>query len=420
MTIALEDIDVASHDVYTRGVPHDLFARLRREAPVFKHRSVEPEQPEFFWALTRHADIVAVSRAWETYSSARKGCLLIEDRNDLQIEGARMIVDQDPPEHTHNRRRISRVFTPRALRTLDGHYRETAGRVIDEALKEGAFDFVPTVAAELPLIAIAEFLGIPVDDRRKVFDWSNRLIGNTDPEYGGGVNEPGAAVAPASLQFEAAEAAMAELYAYAHELAAQRRLDPQDDIITTLLMQEGDDALTEHEFDMFILLLAVAGNETTRNAISHGTLALIEHPEAWHALQDDHHLLDSAIEEILRWATPVMQFRRTATCNTVLHGTHIAEGDSVVMYYSSANRDEAVFDDPFTFDITRSPNPHVGFGGGGHHFCLGANLARVEMKILFEEMLNRIDRIELAGEVSRLRSNFINGIKHLPTKITPR
>jgi cholest-4-en-3-one 26-monooxygenase len=405
MTIALDDIDIAAHDTYTRGVPHDLFTRLRHEAPIFRHRATEPEQPEFFWVITRHADVVKVSRAFEQYSSAAKGCLLMEDRSDLEV--ARMLIDLDPPEHSRQRSRVNKVFTPRALRLLDGHYREVSGRLIDTTLNQGSFDFVTEVAAELPLIAIAELMGIPLDDRHKVFDWSNRMVGSNDPEYG----EPGS---------DAAEAAMGELYMYANELAAQRKLDPRDDIITKLLTAEAEDALSDNEFNLFVLLLAVAGNETTRNAISHGMLALIENPDSWSALQADPSLLDGAIEEILRWASPVMQFRRTATGDVELHGQRIAEGDPVVMYYISANRDEEVFDDPFRFDITRSPNPHIAFGGGGHHFCLGANLARLEMRILFEEIIQRTGRMELVGEVSHLRSNFINGIKHLPVAATRR
>jgi cholest-4-en-3-one 26-monooxygenase len=408
MTTALDDIDIAGHDAYVHGVPHDQFTRLRRESPIFRHRATEPEQPEFFWAITGHADVIKVSRAFELYSSAAKGCLLIEDREDLDI--ARMLIDLDPPEHTRQRTRVNKVFTPRALRSLDGHYREVTGRLIDAALSEGTFDFVTEVAAELPLIAIAELMGIPLEDRHKVFDWSNRMVGSNDPEYG----ETGEG------RDAAAQAAMGELYVYAMELGAQRKLDPRDDIITKLLTAEGDDALSDDEFNLFVLLLAVAGNETTRNAISHGMLALIENPGSWSALQDDPSLLDGAVEEILRWASPVMQFRRTATGDVELHGQRIAEGDSVVMYYISANRDESVFDDPFRFDITRSPNPHIAFGGGGHHFCLGANLARMELRILFEELLQRIGRVESAGEVAHLRSNFINGIKHLPVTATRR
>jgi cholest-4-en-3-one 26-monooxygenase len=403
MTVATGEIDIASNDTYVAGVPHELFARLRQEAPVYRHARSEPDQPESFWVLTRHADVVRASRVFENYSSYRKGCLLYEERPDLDL--ARMLIDLDPPEHTRLRMLVSRGFTPRAIRSLDGHFREVTARILDTALQAGTFDFVTEVAAELPLIAIAELLGVPVEDRHKMFEWSNRMIGTSDPEYSSGDPDAGAA-------------AMAELYMYANQLAAERKLDPRDDIITTLLTVEGDDALSEHEFDLFVLLLSVAGDETTRNAISHGVLAFMEHPDEWAALRADGGLLDSAVEEVLRWASPVMQFRRTATVDIELHGQHIAEGDPVVMYYISANRDDAVFADPYRFDVARTPNPHVAFGGGGPHFCLGAQLARLEMRIMFEELLARVESLALAGEVSRLRSNFINGIKHLPTKVT--
>jgi cholest-4-en-3-one 26-monooxygenase len=239
-----------------------------------------------------------------------------------------------------------------------------------------------------------------------VFDWSNRMVGAEDPEYAG---------APES----AGEAAF-ELYAYAHDLAAKRRASPADDVMTVLLKAEVEGhSLSELEFDMFFLLLAVAGNETTRNTISHGMLALIEHPDERRKLVADPSLLPVAVEEILRWATPVMHFRRTATEDTEIGGQAIAEGDKVVIWYISANRDEAVFADPYRFDITRTPNDHVSFGGGGPHFCLGSNLARLQLRTIFTELLPRIPDMELAGPVQRLQSNFINGIKHLPVSFAP-
>jgi cholest-4-en-3-one 26-monooxygenase len=406
MTIALDDIDIASHDTYVNGVPHDLFVRLRHEAPVFRHRASEPEQPGFFWVVTRHPDVIKVSRAFDQYSSAAKGCLLIDERADLEI--ARMLIDLDPPEHTRQRSRVNKVFTPRALRALDGHYRTVSADLIDDALAQGSFDFVTQVAAELPLIAIAELMGIPLEDRHKVFDWSNRMVGSNDPEYGDAASRD-------------AEAAMGELYLYAAELAGQRKMDPRDDIITKLLTAEGAEALSDDEFNLFVLLLAVAGNETTRNAISHGMLALIEHPDSWSALQADPGLLDGAIEEILRWASPVMQFRRTATGDVELHGQHIAKGDPVVMYYISANRDEAVFDDPFAFDITRSPNPHIAFGGGGHHFCLGANLARLEARVALTSLVKRVREVEVEHDrCVRVHSLNVRGFAAMPTSVTVR
>jgi cholest-4-en-3-one 26-monooxygenase len=399
--LAYETLDAISNEAYRNGPPHDLYQLMRREAPIVKHRGIDPGSPPWFWAISRHADVVEVSRRFQIYSSARKGALVNQDRPDLEI--ARMMIDTDPPEHTRLRNLVNRGFTPKMMRQLEDHFHEVAARLIDDALAAGDVEFVGAVASELPLVAIAELLGIPYEDRLKVFDWSNRMIGATDPDYTGGVED--------------ATVAAAELYMYANEMATQRRIEPRDDLVTTLISAEGGGELSEHEFDLFVLLLSVAGNETTRNGISHGLLALIEHPDAFDALKSDLSMAASAVEEMLRWGTPVNNFLRTATCDTVLHGTQIHEGDAVVMLYASANRDEEVFAEPFRFDVTRHPNPHVTFGGGGPHHCLGFNLAKTEMRILFEELIPRVTSIELIGEVTKLRSAFIHGIKQLPVRI---
>ena len=398
-----ETLDIISNEVYRNGPPHELYTRLRHEAPIIRHRGIEEGFPEWFWAVSRHADVVTVSRQFQTYSSARRGSLMNEDRPDLEV--ARMMIDTDPPEHTRLRMLVNRGFTPKAMRMLEEHYREVAQRLVGEALEAGDVEFVSTVSSELPLIAIAELLGIPTDERHKVFEWSNRMIGSTDPDYSGGVDD--------------AQNAATELYMYANQLAADRAVNPREDIITTLLGEHDGDKLSEHEFDLFVLLLSVAGNETTRNGISHGVLALIDHPDQLDAMKSDRGLVETGVEEMLRWGTPVNSFRRTATCDVELHGVRIQEGDAVVMLYASANRDEDVFADPFRFDVTRNPNPHLTFGGGGPHFCLGSNLARLEMRILFEELLARVGSIELIGEVTRLRSHFVHGIKQLPVRLTP-
>ena len=397
-----DTLDAISNEVYRNGPPHELYTLMRHEAPVVRHRGIDPGSPEWFWAISRHADVVEVSRRFQVYSSAAKGALVNQDRPDLEV--ARMLVDTDPPEHTRLRNIVSRGFTPKVMRLLEDHFREVAVGLVENAIADGNVEFVESVSSELPLVAIAELLGIPYEDRRKVFDWSNRMIGATDPDYSGGLED--------------ASAAAAELYMYANEMAAQRRVDPRSDLITTLITADaGGDQLSEHEFDLFVLLLSVAGNETTRNGISHGLLALIEHPDAFDALKSDLSLVPSGIDEMLRWGTPVNNFLRTATCDTELHGTEIREGDAVVMLYASANRDEEVFADPFTFDVTRHPNPHVTFGGGGPHHCLGFNLAKMEMVILFEELLSRVGSVELTGEVTKLRSAFIHGIKRLPVRL---
>jgi cholest-4-en-3-one 26-monooxygenase len=399
----IETIDIQSNDIYVDGPPFEKFAWLRDNAPALRHPGMNDLDVEWFWALTRHADVVEVSRQFQTYSSERNGVLLMERDN---MEETRLLTDIDPPEHTRMRGLVNRGFTPRAIKLMSDNYIAVTEQLVGEAVEQGDVEFVTKVAAELPLIAIAQMMGIPVEDRSRVFDWSNRMIGQNDADYSGGLDD--------------AAAAAIELYGYAQELADDRRAAPRDDIISILVAAEGNDALTEHEFNMFVLLLAVAGNETTRNAISHGVNALIEHPDQWELLRDNPSLVDSAVEEILRWSTPVNVFRRTATCDVELHGETIREGDSVAMFYASANRDERVFADPDRFDITRDPNPHVTFGGGGPHFCLGANLARLEMRTLFGELARRCERIEPTGEVTRLRSYFINGIKTLPVNLVPR
>ncbi len=400
--ISLDSIDVFSHQVWVDRVPHEQLALLRHEAPVFKHKGTEFDMPPHFWVLTRHDDVQAANRDWETYSSALPGSLLNNPPEDVSND-FKTIIDTDPPTHTRLRKLVNRGFLPRTIASYEAHLRDVTAEIFDRALPRGRFDFVVDVAAELPLVAITELLGIPYEDRHKVFEWANRLVGGTDPEYDRGQ--------------EARVGAAFELYQYAQELATERRTAPRDDIITKLItaVDGDDDKLDDHEFDLFVLTLAVAGSETTRNAMSHGLLALMNNPEQMQALRDSGpQVSEVAVDEILRWATPVSNFRRTATRDVELHGVHIPKGDPVVLSYASANYDETVFADPHRFDIARTPNPHVAFGGGGVHFCLGSHLARLEIRLLFEELLARTSDIQLDGEVQRLRSSFINGIKHLP------
>ena len=397
------DLDIISNDAYAGGPPHELLTRLRHEAPVSRQRGREPQHPETYWAITKHADVVHASRQFQQFSSARRGCLLDDQREDLDL--ARMMIDTDPPEHTRLRTLVNRGFTPKAIKLLEDHFRDVAARLVHDAVAAGAVDFVDTVSVELPLIAIADLLGVPQEDRRRIFDWSNRMIGATDPAYSAGLDDAGAAAA--------------ELYFYAHELGEARRADPRDDIVSKLIEAEGGDQLTPHEFDVFVLLLAVAGNETTRNGISHGVLALIEHPDQFALLREEPALVERGVEEMLRWASPVNHFRRTATGDIELRGQQIRDGEAVVMFYFSANRDEEVFVDPFRFDVHRDPNPHLAFGGGGPHFCLGFQLARLEMRILFEQLVAQVGAMELTGPVRKLRSNFVHGIKELPVRLRP-
>ncbi|HEX4822441.1 MAG TPA: cytochrome P450 [Acidimicrobiales bacterium] len=401
----LAEVDVYDADNFVDGVPHEMFATLRREAPVYLHPRPDGSP---FWCVTRHEDLVAVNRDSKTFSSWLGGATIDMAPDSLETQRM-MMLNMDPPEHTKLRKIVNKGFTPRMIRELSDHLEHEAKEIVDEVIARGECDFVSEVASELPLIAIAEFLGVPREDRKVIFELSNRLIGFDDPEF--------------QTSIEDSAVAAMELYAFAQSLADERRKNPKDDIVSALLQAEVDgERLSDLEFNLFFLLLAVAGNETTRNAISHGMLALIEHPDQYQRLVDDPGLLDSAVEEILRWSTPVMNFRRTTTTDTVLHDVKIPAGEPVVFWHASANRDDTVFDDPFTFDIGRDPNLHtlhVAFGGGGPHFCLGANLARAEIKVMFKEITSRIPDMQLAAPPRRLRSNFINGIKEMRVEWSP-
>jgi cholest-4-en-3-one 26-monooxygenase len=315
-----------------------------------------------------------------------------------------MMLNMDPPLHTRYRLLVNKGFTPRMVGQLEDTIRERTNAILDVAIEKGEVDFVTDIAAELPLQVIADLMGVPQADRHLVFDWSNRMIGSNDPEY---LTDP-----------EAPARASMELFAYAHQLAEEKRANPHDDLLSVLTQVSVDgERLSDLELDLFFLLLAVAGNETTRNLIGHGMHALLEYPDQHKKLVSERSLLPSAVEEMLRWASPVMHFRRNVTKPVEVNGFALNPGDKVVIWYIAANRDESVFDDPYRFDISRNPNPHVAFGGGGPHFCLGANLARVEIRVMFEEILRQVPDIQQAGPAERLRSNFINGIKHLPVKL---
>ncbi|MGI5492282.1 cytochrome P450 [Microtetraspora malaysiensis] len=398
-------INVVDQDYYARhGVPHEQLTWLRDNAPVFWHEGDAELGWPGFWAVTKHEDVVHVSRHSDLFSSARRLALfneLPEEERELQ---RMMMLNQDPPEHTRRRSLVNRGFTPRVISLLEEHIRDICHRLVDEVEGKSDVDFVTDISAPLPLYVICELLGAPVEDRDKIFEWSNRLIGAEDPDY---------ATTP-----EEGQAAAAEVYAYAGTLAAARREDPRDDIVTRLIQpNEGGEVLTEDEFNLFVLLLIVAGNETTRNAATGGMLTFFQHPEQWARLVADRAMARTAADEIVRWVSPVNLFRRTATADTEIRGQKIAEGDKVVIFYASANRDADIFANPEVFDIGRDPNPQIGFGGGGAHFCLGNHLAKLELRVLFEVLSERLPKIGQAGEAARLRSNFINGIKSLPVHL---
>ena len=405
--VTIDQIDLLDRDRFTQGIPHEWFTWLREHAPVHWH--AEPGGPGF-WVITKLADVTACNRDAASFSSSQElgGVVGLEGPlappPGTEAAGSMMLF-MDPPDHTRYRKLVNRGFTPRMIGALETHVRELTRGILDDALAKRDCDFVVDIAAELPLEVIAELLGVPREDRHKLFDWSNRMIGSEDPEY----------LVDQSLVAEA----QIEMFMYAQQLAEQRRAEPADDILTTLLQAEVDgDTLSELDFNLFFMLLSVAGNETTRNAIAHGMNAFLEHPEQYERLAaDPGGLIGTATEEILRWASPVMYFRRNARQDVTLRDVTIKAGEKISLWYISANRDEDVFADPFSFDVGRDPNPHIAFGGGGPHFCLGAQLARLEIRVLFEELVARVPRVEQLGEPDRLRSNFIGGIKHLPVRL---
>jgi cholest-4-en-3-one 26-monooxygenase len=396
-------VDLSDSRSFVPGVPHAWLAHLRRHDPV--HWQEEPGGPGY-WAVTRYEDCVTVNRDFERFSSATKGTMPFELSEDEVAQQSLMMLNMDPPLHTRYRRLVNKGFTPRMVRDLEESIHRSSDSIIDQVIEQGEADFVTDLSAELPLQVIAELLGVPQDDRHKMFDWSNRMVGSEDPEY--------------QAHAEMALTSAMELYAYAAELFGKKRIDPHADLMSVLTTVEVEgERLSDMELELFFLLLTVAGNETTRNLMSGAMHAFFQNPDQWQRLLADRSLLPTAVDEMLRFVTPVMNFRRTATCDAVLSGTTIKAGDKVVFYHASGNRDEDVFENPDAFDIGRDPNPHIAFGGGGPHFCLGANLARMEIRVMFEHLLDRMPDIHQDGDVQRLQSQFINGVKHLPVAFTP-
>jgi cytochrome P450 len=411
--MALDQIDLSDIEFWARpwADREAAFATLRAQDPIRFFE--EPEIPMLpkgpgYWALTRHADVLEASKHPDKFQSGKGSNIGDMPQDFLEFFGS--MINMDDPKHARLRKIVSRAFTPKTLNQVTDQVEEAAKSVIDEVIDKGSCDFVTEVAAVLPLRIIVDMMGIDRSDEKFIFDRTNVILGAGDPEYVPDQDNPGAIMT-------ALLTAGQELAMMVQQMGEDRIKNPKDDLITALVTADVDgEQLTSAELGSFFILLVVAGNETTRNAIAHGLHVLTEHPEQKQLWMDDFDgVTNTAVEELVRWATPVIHFRRTVTTDGTRIGEHeFNEGDKVVLFYNSANRDEAVFDDPQTFDVRRTPNDHVGFGGPGPHFCLGAHLARREITVLYRELFRRVPNIHATGEPERLRSNFINGIKHLP------
>lgn len=396
-------IDLTAPETYDGGAPREVFKYLRTEEPVYWHE--DPAQGVGFWAVTRREDLDFVSKNPALFSSQEKSCLLTESDQERIELMSNQLINMDPPKHMKFRRLVRSAFTPKAVDGYEARFREVAEGIIARAIEGGECEFVEDVAADLPLVAICELMGVPLDQRQRLFELTNIMIGMDDPEL--------------STSEEDGTNAMMEMFMMAHELAQKHRSNPQDDIVHVLLTGTvEDEPLTDEEFCHFFLMLIVAGNETTRTVTTHGMRLLMEHPEQYQMLVDHPEKLDAAIEEFLRYNPAVIAFRRTAMEDIELGGQQLRKGDKVQIYYAAASADESVFENSDDFDITRGEREDVRNGhrafGVGQHFCLGSHLARLELRVIFEEILKHIRNPRFNGEVNWLRSNFINGVKSMP------
>jgi len=395
------DFDFLDPDVNLAGLPVAELAELREAEPI--HWVDVPSgcggfEDKGYWIVTKHADVKEVSKRNDAFSSWQNGAIPVwpKEMKFEQIELQRnVMLNMDAPHHTRLRKIISRGFTPRAIARLEEELAQRAQNIAKSAAAEGSGDFVEQVSCELPLQAIAGLLGVPQDDRDKLFRWSNEMTGGEDPEY---------------ADIDPAQSSM-ELIVYAMAMADERGKNPTDDIVTTLIEADLDgEKLSDDEFGFFVIMLAVAGNETTRNSITHGMIAFSQNPDQWELFKKERP--STAADEIVRWATPVSAFQRTANEDLELGGVQIKKGQRLVMSYRSANFDEEIFEHAHTFDILRDPNPHVGFGGTGAHYCIGANLARMTINLIFNAVADHMPDLKPIGEPERLRSGWLNGIKH--------
>jgi len=401
--------DLKDPDLYLAHAPHEVFARLRREAPVYWNPEADGAG---FWALTRHADIVEASRQPELFSSAHQnGGHRIFNENEVGLTNAGdsgigiPFISRDPPSHGQYRKFVMPALTPNRLEGIEARISERCARLLDATPLGEPVDIVPLLAAPLPLLTLAELLDVPADTWPKFYDWTNAFVGEDDPDF--------------RQSPEAMAATLGEFFAFTQELFEARRARPGEDIASLLANAEIDGApIPFGEFVANLILTLVGGNETTRNSISHTLSALSAHPEQWDWVREDPDRLKTAVREMVRYASPVMHMRRTATADTEIGGRRIAKGDKVVFWYISGNRDEAVFDDPDRFDLSRESVPHIGFGTG-QHVCVGWRLAELQLRVVFRQLAGRVKRIEQIGQPRRFRSNFINGLKNLDLRLVP-
>jgi cytochrome P450 len=409
----LSRVDLITPELWEEQVLHEEFALLRREDPVHWHPETPPNHG--FWAITKHEDVVAVSKNPQVFSSG-EGLTMLEEVEPESLEKRRSLIDSDAPLHQHLRRVVSPNFTPKSVNAHEAFARATAARLLDTATARGEFDWVLDVAEPLPITVLLNILGVPPEDADRLITLSNQMIAIDDPDYAPDYDSLPPGVDPKDLPF--GSPASYHVFEYGRQIGEERRANPTDDLVSRLIHSEVDgDQLTPLEYCNMFQILILAGNETTRTTLTHGMKAFIDNPDQLALLKAQPELMSKAVEEILRWATPVLYMRRTAMEDTVLRGAEIAKGDKVVMWYMSANYDEDVFDDPHTFDIARDPNPHLGFGGGGPHFCLGAWLARLQIRVMLEELIARDLKLESNGPVRRVRSNFVNGVKSMPVRV---
>jgi cytochrome P450 len=409
----LAHVDVASPKVYAQGVPHAELAAIRRHDPVHWHPW--PGTRDGFWLLSKHADVVSVSKQPKLFSS-QLGHIALEDREPDALEARRSMIETDPPEHTRLRRIVSDAFTRPKVKEYADFTRRTVSGLLDAAIAQGEFDWVSEISEPLPVTVLISILGLPPEDVPMVVELTSEMAAATDEDYRPDPVKYPSEIDPRLLPF-GTPAAQA-VFEYGRRIGAERRRHPRDDLVSRLVHGGADgEHLTDAEYTNFFQLFIFAGNETTRTAISHGILALMDHPDELERLRRDPSLLDTAVDEILRYGSALIYFRRTAVADTEIRGVPIQAGDRVALWYVSANYDEEVFEDPQRFDVGRHPNPHTTFGRGGPHFCLGSFLAKLEIRILLEEILARDVRFERAGAPVRLSSNFVNGFKSIPVRV---